>query len=171
MSVFVRKLFFVLLILSVSVAPVFVSEAFAVEDGEAAAAAVELAEEAMVTAYEAVLDAEEAGASVSGLVAQLSVGGEHLAEARVRFGLGDFETVSLFAGLCYDVAEEVRVEAEELRSALSGSRVTGVVVKTTGSVVGVIVVVFLGFAVWRVFKQRYRKEVLEMKPEVVSDGS
>ena len=32
-------------------------------------------------------------------------------------------------------------------------------------------VVFLSFVVWRVFKRRYHRRVLEMRPEVVSGES
>ena len=165
------KLFFVLLILSAFAAPVFVSEAFAVDSEDVAASAVDRAEGAVVSAYEAVLDAEEAGANVSGLLGRLNVAGEYLASARVWYGLGDFDSATRFADLCYDVGEEVRSEAVELRNEAYGLWVTGLVVRMTVSIFGVVFVVFLGFVVWRWFKRRYRKRVLGMRPEVAKDES
>jgi hypothetical protein len=165
------KLFFVFLILSVFAVPVFVSGVFGVDGEDVAVLAVDRAEAEVASAYEAVLDAEDAGANVSGLLAELSVAGGYLAEAHVWFGLGDFDNATRFADLCYDAVVDVGSEAFELRSEAHGLRVTDSVVRMTGSMVGVVVVVFLGFAVWRVFKRRYRRRVLELRPEVVSGES
>ena len=71
------------------------------------------ADYSMAQAYEAILDAEEAGADVSGLLDRLGFAGEYLAEAHIWYRLGDFENATRFAGLCYDVVEEAR--SEELR--------------------------------------------------------
>ena len=167
----VSKLFLVLLILSAFAAPVFVSEAFAVDSKDVAVSAVDRAEVAVVSAYEAVLDAEEAGADVSGLLVRLNVAGEYLASARVWYELGDFDNATRFADLCYDVGEEVRSEAVELKNEAHGLWVTGLFVRMTVSIFGVVFVVFLSFMVWRAFKRRYRKRVLGMRPEVVSGES
>ena len=109
---------------------------------------VSITQHATEVAVQEARHAEEAGADVSGLLAKLTVGGEHLAEARVWFSLGDFDSASLLAGLCYDVAEEVRFEAEELRSEVYGFQVVSVFVKVSGSVVGVVVVLALGTVIW-----------------------
>ena len=167
----VSKLFFVLLILSVFAVPVLVSGVFGVDGEDVAASAVDRAEVAVVSAYEAVLDAEEAGVDVSGLLVRLNVAGEYLADARIWYGLGDFENATRLAGLCYDVGEEVSNEAYGLRNEAHGLWVTDVVVRMTGSIFGVVVVVFLGFVVWRVFKRRYHRRVLGLRPEVVSGES
>lgn len=167
----VSKLFFVLLILSVFAVPLFVSGGLGVDGEDVAVSAVDRAEAEVASAYEAVLDAEEAGADVSGLLAELNVAGEYLAEAHVWFGLGDFDNATRLADLCYDGVVDVSGEAFDLRSEAHALRVTDSVVRMTGSMVGVVVVVFLGFVVWRVFKRRYSRRVLEMRPEVVSGES
>jgi len=167
----VSKLFFVLWFLSVFAASIFLSGAFAVYGENTAASAIDRAEASMVSAYEAVLDAEHAGASVSGLLARLDVGGEYLANARMWYGLGDFENATRFANLCYDVGEEVRNEAYELKNEAYESWVTALWLRMTVSIVGVVCVVFLSFLVWGVFKRRYKRRVLGMRPEVVSDES
>ena len=165
------KLFFVFLVLSVFAFPFFVIGGFGVDGEDVAASAVNRAEVAVVSAYEAVLDAEDVGADVSDLSAKLNAAGGHLASAHVWFGLGDFDNATRFADLCYEAVVDVRNEAFELESEAHALRVTDSVVRMTGSMVGVVVVVFLGFVVWRVFKRRYSKRVLEMRPEAVSGES
>jgi len=165
------KLFFVLLVLSVFAVPLFVPGVFGADGESVAASAIDRAEVAMVSAYAVVLDAEQVGVNVSGLLAELNVGGEYLVDARIWFGLGDFENATRLAGLCYDVGEEVSNEAHGLRNEAHGLWVTDVVVRMTGSMVGVVVVVFLGFVVWRVFRRRYNRRVLGLRPEVVSGES
>jgi len=167
----VSKLFFVLLILSVSATPIFASEVLKVNGENVVVAAIDRAEAAMVSAYEAVLDAEQAGANVSGLLSRLNVAGEYLANAHILYRSGDFGNATRFANLCYDVGEEVRNEAHELENEAYGVWVTDLVVRMSVSMVGVVVIVFLSFVVWHAFKRRYHKRILGMKPEVVSDES
>ncbi len=165
------KFVLLLLVLSVFSFPLFVSGVFGVDGEDVAVSAVDRAEAAVASAYEAVLDAEEAGADVSGLLVRLNVAGGYLAEAHVWFGLGDFDEAVRLADLCYDVVVDVSGEAFVLRSEAHGLWATDFVVKMVGSMVGVVVVVFLGFVVWRVFKRRYSRRVLGLRPEVVSGES
>jgi len=129
------------------------------------------AEEALGSAYGAVLDAEMAGANVSGLLGKLSVGGEYLAEAYVCYRLGVSENASRFAGLCYDIVGDVGSEAVGLKSEAHGLWVLDFLVRMIWSVGGVIVVGVVGFVVWRVFRRRYLGRVLGSRPEVVSGES
>ena len=129
------------------------------------------AEESFASAFEAVLDAEMAGANVSGLLGRLNLGGEYLAEAYVWYRLGVSENVSRFADLCFEVVGDVRGEAFELRDEAERLGEADFVVKMFGSAVGVIVVVVVGFVVWRVFRRRYRRRVLGLRSEVVSGES
>lgn len=138
-------------------------------NGDAVPLAVAEAEEALVSAYGVVLEAEEAGANVSLLLDKLNVGGEYLVEAYVWDRLGDSENTSRFSGLCYDIAEDVQSDAVELRDEAKSSPKSEFVAVMFRSVVGVILVVGLCFVVWLVFKWRYRKKVVGLKPEV-ADG-
>jgi hypothetical protein len=129
------------------------------------------AEEALASAYEAVLQADEAGANVSGLLDKLNVGSEYLVEAYVWVHLGDSENTSHFAGLCYDVALDVQSDAVEAIDEAKSSGMKESVVVMLGSVVGVILVVGLCFVGWRVFKRHYHKKVLGLRPEVIGSES
>ena len=129
------------------------------------------AEEAFTSAYEAVFEAEQAGANVSGLFGRLNIAGEYLSEAYVWYRSGDSENASRFAGLCYDVVEDLKSEAVELRDEAKRLGDAEFVATLFGSVVGMIVVVVSGYVVWRVFKRRYRRQFLGLRPEVVSGES
>lgn len=136
-------------------------------NGDAVPLEVAEAEEALVSAYNVVLEAEASGANVSGLLDELNVGAEYLAEAYVWVSLGNSENTNHFAGLCHDIAEDVQSNAVELRDEAKDSWMSEYVVVMLGSVVGVILVVVLCFVGWRVFKRHYRKKVLGLRPEVV----
>jgi ribosomal protein L19 len=117
------------------------------------------AEEALVSAYGVVLEAEEAGADVSGLLDKLNVGDEYLAEANAYVRLGNSESAGHFAGLCVEAVGDVGDEAVLLRDEAMKLGEADFIVTMIGSVVGVVVVVVAGFVVWRVFKRRYHKRV------------
>ena len=164
------KLFFVFLVLLIFLVPIFTPESSA-SDSDSDNSAIDQTEVFLASVYEVVLEAEQLGANVSGLLARLNVAGEYSANAHIWYDLGDFENATRFANLCYDVGEEVRNEAYELKNEAYGSWVTSLFVKMTVSLVSVVIVVLLSFAVWRVFKRRYHKRILGMKPEVVSSES
>jgi len=125
------------------------------------------AEEVSASAYEAILEAEQAGANVSSLLDRLNLAGDYLAEASVWYRLGDSESASRFAGLCNDIVEDVRREALELRDETQSLRENNFIVTIIVSGVGVISVVVLCSVVWRLFKRHHYRKVLGLKPEVV----
>ena len=164
------KALLILLVLFAFVPPISVLKVYA-SSQDVAVSAISQAEEVLASAYEVVLEAEQAGADVSDLLARLNVAGEYLASSHVWYELGDYTNATRFANLCYDVGEEVRNGAYALKNKAYGLWATGLVVRMTVSIVGVVVIVFLSFVGWRAFKRRYHKRVLRMKPEVVSGES
>ncbi len=140
--------------------------ASAANGAETAAAAIDRAQDAVVGAYAAVLDAEHAGANVTDLLAQLNAAGVLLAEAQVAYRLADFDEAERLAVLCSAVVAGVRGAADDLRFAAHGARVTGMWVALVGSLVGVFAVGVGSVWVWRVFKRRYYRRALEKTPEV-----
>jgi hypothetical protein len=166
----VQKLLVVLLILSVFVFPFFVF-GVAASGVDMATSAISEAEEVVALAYEAVLEAEQAGAEISGLLASLNEAGELLAKAQVAFRLGDFDEAVLSASLCSEICEVLKGEADELRVEAYGVKVMNSWLTMTGSTIGVVAVVFGSFWGWRVFKRRYIQKVLRLKLEVAKDES
>jgi len=164
------KFIIIFLVLSAFTSSPFVLRTYA-SSQVVAASAVSRAEEVLTSAYEAVLEAEGAGANVSALVARLSEAGDLLAQAQVSNRLGDFVGTARLADLCGEIGEEVRIKALELRDLAveeAGQRFRWTII---GSIVGVVAILCLSFLGWHIFKLRYYRRILEMKPEVVSDES
>jgi hypothetical protein len=165
------KLLVIFLVISVFVvSSIFVFKAFASSE-DAASLAISQAEQVLASAFEAVLEAERAGANVSGLLVMLNDAGVFLAKAQVAYRLGDFEEAVGFADLCYEIGEGVKGKAGELRVEAYGPRVIGFWLTMAGSLVGVVAVGVGSVWGWRFFKRRYYRHVLRMKPEVSSDES
>jgi hypothetical protein len=164
------KILFFLLIF-VFLASIFVSKALTLNSEDAATQGIERAEGVLGSAYEVVLKAEQAGANISGLLVRLNDAGELLAEAQVVFGLGEFDDAVFLADYCSDIGGEVRDEADELHVEAHESKITSSWLTMVGSTVGVACVVFVSFWGWHVFKRRYLRRVLGMKPEVIKDES
>jgi hypothetical protein len=119
-------------------------------------------------AFNAVLDAEAAGANVTSLVAQLNSAGDLLAQAENAIRVGDNALATANADSVMGIAQQVRVAAQTAKeSALlkgQNASLTQSVLAIAGSIVFVLVM-FMG---WRLFKRRYIRRMLEAKPEVIN---
>ena len=161
----------VLFVLFAFVSSVFVLGTMALDVEEVALSAIESAELAVNVAYEAVLDAEGAGANVSGLLDELNDGAEALSKAYISNRVGNFDDAVYFANLCYDLVGGIEVEANELRDVAASERSQRLLLTSFGSVFAVFCVFCGGFFGWRFFKNRYHRGALKMKPEVASNES
>lgn len=128
---------------------------------------IEEAETAVSLAYVAVLEAEKSGADISGLLMNLTYGGNFLAEAQMCYRNKDFGGAVYHADLSVQTVVDLEEEAEQLKaSAIAENKKRRVLTVTTSGVA--VVVIVLGSAVgWLLLKQFYFKKVLEMKPEEV----
>jgi hypothetical protein len=134
---------------------------------EEASVAVADADTALRGAFDAVLDAESAGANVSGLMGRLNDAGVALTGANVALAAGNYSDAVGRAGECRGLADGVVLDAGVLKNdaAAQASRwwVT-VLLSVTGSVVFVVVL----FLVWRRFKRYYADRLLGSRPEVAA---
>ena len=129
------------------------------------------AEEGLGDVYGAALEAELAGADVSGLLGKMSLAGEYLAEANLRYRVGAYEDAFDFANLCIETVDDLQNEVVELSDNAERLGVIDFAARLFWSAVGVVVVGITGFVAWRVFKRRYLIRVLKMNSEVVSSES
>jgi hypothetical protein len=142
---------------------------FVVRGADEASSSVGEADVAVRWAFNATLDAERAGANVSGLILRLNEAGEILTEAEMALGNGNSSEAAGKAGQCIGIAESVRSDADVLKaSALDGAR-TVFWASLTFSVVGIVVFVVVLEFVWRRFKRGHVRKMLGMKPEVAAD--
>jgi hypothetical protein len=134
------------------------------------AAKISEAESAVGQAFVAVLDAERAGANVSGLVVKLHEAGVFLAGANVAFRAGDYVNASLLAKQCLDFVDGVAADADVLKGQAESESQNRLFLTAALSSVGLSVLFVAGLFVWRFLKGRYVRRVLGMKPEKVVEG-
>lgn len=146
--------------------PFFVLETLGLDQKDAGLSAIGRAELAMGLAYEMVLEAEGAGADVSGLLNELNDGAEILSKAYMSYRVGDYDDAVYFANVCCDLVEGISVKANELQHVAIIEMKERFALTSVGSVVAIGCVYFGGVLGWRFFKRRYHRRVLKMKPEV-----
>jgi len=161
----------VLFVLFAFVSSVSVLGIMALDVESGALSAIESAELAVGLAYEAVLEAEGAGANVLGLLDELNDGSEALSKAYMSNRVGNFDDAIYFANLCCDLVGGIEAEANELRDVAVVDRSQRLLLTSFRSVLAVVCIFCVGFFGWRFFKSRYHRLVLKMKPEVASNES
>jgi hypothetical protein len=137
--------------------------------GDEGSSSVGEADAALKQAFAVVLDAEKAGADVSGLILRLNEAGTFLGQAEIALSNGNSSESASEAGQCVAIAEGVKSEVAALKaSALDEARAT-FWMYLSFSVVGVAVFVVVLAVVWRRFRRGYVGKVLGAKPRVVSN--
>jgi CHASE3 domain sensor protein len=131
-----------------------------------AASKLQVANNAVEQAFNAVLDAEKAGANVTGLLVQLNGAAGVLAQAENSYRTGDSNTAAVQADSVLPIAQEVTTAAQNAKQTalVSGQNAFWSTIAFT--VIGAFVFALALFLVWRWFKRRYIKSLSEAKPEV-----
>jgi len=142
---------------------------FVVRGADEASSSVGEADVAVRRAFNATLDAERAGANVSGLILRLNEAGGILAEAEIALKDGNSSEAASKAGQCIRIAQSVKSDADVLKASALDEAQTVFWTSLTFSVVGIVVFVVVLALVWRWFKGGYVRRMLSMKPEVAAD--
>ena len=129
---------------------------------------LQAANDAMDGAFNAVLDAEKAGANVTELLTQLNTAEGDLAQAENSYRTGDSNTAAAQADNVLPIAQEVTTAAQDAKQTalVSGQNAFWSTIAFT--VIAGFVFVLALFRVWRRFKQSYIKSLPDAKPEVSS---
>lgn len=152
----VRRMKFVfVLFLLLMLAPLsFALTCYGVGESDARAL-VSGAQQRMNTCYRAAADAAKAGANVTGLLSTLDDAGNSLSKAELALYQADFNSA-------YSLALESEGKLNGFEDVASGLKVSAVnagsldfAVNVVGSSVGAVVVLVLGFLVWRLLRKRY----------------
>ncbi len=154
------------ILLALSFCAVFVQPASAQSDETASK--LQAADHAVKQAFNSVLDAEKAGANVTGLLYQLNVANDLLAKAENAYRTGDYNTAIANSGNVNLVTQQVSAAAQTAKEAAESSAQTSFWTTVGLSVAGSLVFVLALFFVWRWIKQRYIGALDATKPEVVS---
>jgi hypothetical protein len=140
-----------------------------IRGADEASPSVAEADVAVRRAFNATLDAERAGANVSGLIVKLDEAGGLLAEAENAYKVGNFSEAVSKAEECSMLADGVIGEALSLKTMALADAQTAFWQNLTFSCVGGAAFLVVLFLVWGWFKRVYAEKLLKMKPEVASD--
>lgn len=127
---------------------------------------IEAANTAIEQAFNAVLDAEKAGASVTGLLPQLNNAERILAQAENSYRTEDFNAAQAQANSAIPIAQKVTTVAQSAKQTALASSKNAFWSTIAITLIGVLVFVLGLFLVWRMLKRRYIKTLLGAKPEV-----
>lgn len=131
-----------------------VSPAFSENSQKSASMAIRSAEESVISAYEAVLEAERAGGNISSLLVCLNEAGTLLSKAKLAYNTGDFDSATSFAEQSMLKLDGFVAEADELEWRAAHASYWDFLINFVGSGVGALGVFVGGVIVWKVFKRR-----------------
>lgn len=135
------------------------------------AASIDAANSSINQAFLSVLEAEKAGGDITQLLIELNRAGELLAEAQNALQAGDLSGISLNAVSAKQIADQVNIEALNLKEVSLVESQYNLWATLVFSVVGAVVFGVALLLVWRRFKRAYMKRLLTLKPEVVEDAA
>jgi len=131
-----------------------------------ASSKLQTANAAVDQAFNAVFDAEKAGANVSSLLTQLNVAADDVAQAENAYQTGDSNTAAVQADSALPIAQQVITEAQDAKQNASISQQNTFWSTIALTVIGVIVFVLALFLGWRWVKRSYISILSEAKPTV-----
>jgi hypothetical protein len=140
-------------------------------DVDVARSALGSAEEALASAYFAVLEAERAGGDVSELVSYLRIAAKHLSEAEMALESGDYDGASLLAEEAGEAAKKILIDTSRLGNLAQIQGRTAFGYRLFFSFGGVILILLFGFFGWMRFRDYYVRRLMGLRPEVSADES
>jgi len=133
------------------------------------ASKLQAANNAVEQAFNAVLDAEQAGANVTDLLSQLNVAGGYLAQAENAYRTGDSSTAATKADSVLPIAQQVMTAAQSAKQTATTSGQNAFWETIAFTIIGSIAFVYVLLLVWRRVKRNYIKNLSEAKPELVNN--
>jgi len=140
----------------------------AIAQTDQAASKLQAANTAVNQAFNAVVDAEAAGANVTDLLAQLNIAEGILAQAENSYRTGDTNAASTQADSVLPIAQKVTLDAQSAKQTAIVSTQNANLSTIALTIIGIFAFILVLFLVWRLFKRRYIKNLSEAKPEVVN---
>lgn len=128
--------------------------AFAIDETDAKSA-IAAVEERISVCYQAIADADRAGANVTVLLDVLNEAGMLLSRADLAYKMEDFDSALDFALMSQERLNGFVAEADLLRKTAIQQSYWDFMVNVVGSIVGTVIVICGGFVVWFFLKRRY----------------
>jgi hypothetical protein len=130
------------------------------------ASKLQVANTAVNGAFNAILDAEKAGANVTDLLTQLNIAEDDLAQAENSYRTGDTNTAATQADNVIPIVQEITVAAQNAKQTVLISNQNSFWQLIGLTAIGLSIFVLALTLVWRWFKRRYVNSLFEAKPEV-----
>ena len=160
------KILFFTLFVFISLSYCFNSENYVFAQSDQTASKLQVANIAVGKAFNAVLDAEKAGANVTVFLDQLNYAANILAQAENSNRTGNSTAAAAQADSVLPIAQEVTTLAQDAKqTALVSGQITVWTIIAFTLIAGFVFVLVL-FLVWRRFKRSYIDSLSEAKPEV-----
>jgi hypothetical protein len=160
------KIFTVALLVFLALGSCLFSEHYVFAQIDQTASKLQAANTAINGAFNAVLEAEKAGANVTGLLVQLNVAVGDLAQAENSYRTGDSSTAEAKVDSVLPIAQEVVTAAQAAKQTVTVSGQNAFWSTIAFTVIVGFVFVLILFLVWRRFKRNYIKNLSDAKPEV-----
>jgi hypothetical protein len=120
-----------------------------------AASALVTSENSVISAYQALSNASEAGANVSSLLVRLNDAGWFLSRAQIAFKSGDFDSALEYAVQCQEKLDGFAADADALKKNAVYEHYMDFLVNVAGPIVGIVSVVCLSLIIWFFLKREY----------------
>jgi hypothetical protein len=130
-----------------------ISYVFAIDESDVRSSIIEN-EEKIVTCYNAVKEANEAGANVTNLLSTLNVAGELLSKAKLAYSYGDYASAKNFSDQSKNMLKDFVDKAKELKENAEQARYWDFMLNFVGSALGALTILVGGFVLWTFLKKR-----------------
>ena len=156
-----------LIILAFSVGLVSVPQAIAQTDQ--ASLKLQAANDSVNRAFNAVLDAEKAGANVTDLLVQINTAQGILAQAENSYRTGNIKKAATQSDSVLPIAQQITTTAKNAKQDAIISIQNNFYWTIAFTVVSMLIFLEVLILFWLWFKRRYIKNLSEAKPELVSN--
>ena len=146
----------------------FLSGHSAIAQTNQAESKLQLANDAVNQAFNAVLDAEKADANVTDLLAQLNYAVGILAQAEHSYRIGDSNKAAVQADNVLPITQQITTAAQSAKQTALVSNQNAFWLLIGSIVIGALGFILVLFLVWGWFKRSYFKSLSDAKPEVKS---
>ena len=115
---------------------------------------IQSAEGGLLDCYEAVYEAEKAGANVSSLLRVLNEAGWPLSKAKLAYNNGDFDLAYVYASNCSQRLEGIVNQTNSLKLEAEQASRMDFLINYVGSAAGAVAVIIGGHVVWVLIRRR-----------------
>jgi CHASE3 domain sensor protein len=130
------------------------------------ASKLQAANNAVEQAFNAVLDAEKAGANVTALLSRLNLATGLLSQAEMAYRNGNLTAAASYADSVVPIASEVQTDAVNAKKEASNAYQNALWLTIGLSVIGAVIFILALFMIWKRLKRGYLKSLYSAKPEV-----